>query len=179
MSDRPSGRPLSNADPPTHTADRHAPPAQGRSDPCEQRERERDDQPASFTVIARRLAADAFGDAAAYHQRVLPAPALLAVGLLLGLVVLLPAKRLQLAGLSSQLIGLYALFLWALAFLLVVRPVAARFLVPILIVAYIAPFVVAPGRVARLLRRGPGARRGPPRPPMKNVTPPDDPSHPG
>jgi len=109
---------------------------------------------------------------------VLPAPGLLAIGLVLALVVLLRAKRLQLGGVSSRLIGLYAVCLWALAFLLVVRPVAARFLVPILIVAYIAPFVVAPGRVAAIVRRRPGARRDPPPPPMKNVTPPDDASRP-
>jgi len=109
---------------------------------------------------------------------VLPAPGLLAIGLVLALVVLLPAKRLQLGGVSSRLIGLYAVCLWALAFLLVVRPVAARFLVPILIIAYIAPFVVAPGRVAAIVRRRPGARRDPPPPPMKNVTPPDDSSRP-
>jgi hypothetical protein len=115
---------------------------------------------------------------------VLPAPALLAVGLLLGLVVLLPARRLQLAGLSSRLIGLYAICVWAMAFFLAVRPVAARFLVPILVVAYIAPFVVAPERMSALVRRGPGRPGGhggpgePPRPPMKNVTPPDDPNRP-
>ena len=109
----------------------------------------------------------------------LPAPGLLAVGLLLALVVLLPAKRLQLGGVSSRMIGLYAVCVWALAFLLVIRPVAARFLVPILIIAYVAPFIVAPGRVAAIMRRGPGPGREPPRPPMKNVTPPDDPSQPG
>ena len=112
----------------------------------------------------------------------LPNPELLAVGLLLALVVLLPARRLQLGGLSSRVIGLYVVFVWGLAFLLVVRPVAARFLVPILIVAYIAPFVAGPERVARLVRRGRvgrGGRGGPPAPPMKNVTPPDDPSRPG
>jgi hypothetical protein len=117
---------------------------------------------------------------------VLPTPALLAVGLLLGLVVLLPARRLQLAGLSSRMIGLYAFCVWALAFLLVFRPVAARFLIPILVIAYVAPFVVAPARISALVRRGTGGRgtggRGrpddPPRPPMKNVTPPDDPTRP-
>ena len=110
----------------------------------------------------------------------LPTPALLVVGLLLGLVVLLPARRLQLAGLSSRVIGLYAVCVWALAFLLVFRPIAARFLVPILVVAYIAPFVVAPERISGIVRRRPGGRgRGePPRPPMKNVTPPDDPTRP-
>ncbi len=119
---------------------------------------------------------------------VLPAPALLAVVLLLGFLVLIPARRLQLAGLSSRFIGTYAAGLWALGFLLAFRPVMLRFLVPILLIAYIAPFVVAPGRIARVVRfrRGggrPGGRREDaarggtdsgdlPRPPIKNVTPP-------
>lgn len=108
---------------------------------------------------------------------VMPAPALLAVGLALGFLVLLPARRLQLAGFAGRSIGLYASALWALAFLLALRPVATRFLVPILLIAYLAPFVVAPGRLARIVRRGRG-RIGTgrdddaPVPPMKNVTPP-------
>jgi hypothetical protein len=108
----------------------------------------------------------------------LPAPALLAVGLVLGLIILLPARRLQLAGFRSRTIGLYAACLWALAFFLAVRPVAARFLIPILLIAYLAPFVAAPGRLSRIVARGRG--RGPsdggsepPKPPIKNVTPPD------
>ena len=107
----------------------------------------------------------------------MPTPALLAVGLALGFLVLLPARRLQLAGFAGRSIGLYASALWALAFLLALRPVATRFLVPILLIAYLAPFVVAPGRLGRIVRRG----RGPIgtgrdddalEPPMKNVTPP-------
>ena len=115
----------------------------------------------------------------------LPAPWLLAVGLVLGLLVLLPARRLHLGGTSSQWIAFYAICVWALAFLLVVRPIAARFLLPILIVAYLAPFVAAPERIRALVRRGPGGPGGrsgrgdPPQPPMKNVTPPDDPTPPG
>ena len=107
----------------------------------------------------------------------MPAPALLAIALVLGLLVLLPARRLQLAGFRGRTIGAYAAFLWALAFVLAIRPVAARFLVPILLVAYLAPFVVAPGRMARIVSRGRGRPGGPtgepPRPPMKNVTPPE------
>lgn len=99
----------------------------------------------------------------------LPAPALLAVGLVLGLLVLLPARRLQLAGLQARTIGMYALVLWGLGFFLAVRPGATRFLIPILLIAYLAPFVVAPDRVAGILRRG---GRLPPKPPTKNVTPP-------
>jgi hypothetical protein len=112
----------------------------------------------------------------------LPAPLLLAVGLILGLIILIPARRLQLAGFRSRTIGIYAACLWALAFFLAVRPIAARFLVPILLIAYLAPFVTAPGRLSRIVARGrgPGGRGGtggtgePPKPPIKNVTPPDD-----
>ncbi len=108
----------------------------------------------------------------------LPAPALLAVGLVLGLIILLPARRLQLAGFRGRAIGLYAACLWALAFLLAVRPVAARFLIPILLIAYLAPFVAAPGRLSRIVARGrgrggPGGTGDPPKPPIKDVTPPD------
>lgn len=98
-------------------------------------------------------------------------PWLLALGLVLGLLVLLPARRLQLAGLGPRTIGLYALGVWLLTMLVAVRPAGARILVPILVVAYLAPFVAAPDRVGRFLRRGRGPRDD--RPPMKNVTPPE------
>jgi hypothetical protein len=116
----------------------------------------------------------------------LPAPALLLVGLILGLIILLPARRLQLAGFRARTIGLYAACLWLLAFFLAIRPVAARFLVPILLIAYLAPFVVAPGRLSGIVSRGRGRGPGgtgngggagrpgePPTPQIKNVTPPD------
>ncbi len=111
----------------------------------------------------------------------MPAPALLAVGLVLGLLILLPARRLRLAGFGGTAIATYAAVLWALAFFLALRPVATRFLVPILLLAYLAPFVVAPARLSRIVRRvrGPDdSDDGPPRPPVKNVTPPDPPSGP-
>jgi hypothetical protein len=84
----------------------------------------------------------------------MPAPWLLALGLLIALLVLIPARRLQTAGMSSRVIGGYAVLLWLLAFLVAVRPVATRYLVPILVLAYLAPFVAAPDRVGRFLRRG-------------------------
>ena len=105
----------------------------------------------------------------------LPPPALLAIAIVILLLVLLPARRLQLAGFGSRSIGLYALCMWALAFFLAVRPGATRFLIPFLLVGYIAPFVVAPDRLSRVVRRGGGDR---PKPPMKNVTPPDPPNDP-
>ena len=110
----------------------------------------------------------------AYHRcEMLPAPALLLLGLALAFVVLLPARRLQLAGLAGRTIGLYALILWALALVLAILPGATRFLIPILLIAFIAPFVVAPDRLGRIVRRGgPTDPPEPSKPPMKNVTPP-------
>jgi hypothetical protein len=111
-----------------------------------------------------------------YHQRVLLSPALLTIGFVLALIMLLPARRLHLAGVSGRVIGVYAVCLWALAFFMAIRPLAARFLIPILIIAWVAPFIAAPERINSLVRRVRGPRDEPPRPPMKNVTPPDDPT---
>ena len=49
----------------------------------------------------------------------LPAPALLAIGLVLGLIILLPARRLQLAVFRSRAIGVYAagILIGALSFI--------------------------------------------------------------
>ena len=115
----------------------------------------------------------------------MPAPWILALGLVVAMLVLLPARRLQLAGLSSRVIGAYAVGLWIFAMAVAIRPVAARFVVPILILAYLAPFVAAPERIGRALTRGRGGRGGPGKDgpgadgrPVKDVTPPDqrDPS---
>ena len=104
-------------------------------------------------------------------------PLPIALGLGIALLVLLPARRLQLAGFRVRWIAAYAVVTWALALFLALRPFAARFLVPILVLLYIAPFVVAPERMARVTRR---IRAGNPddqaRPPIKNVTPPDPPA---
>jgi hypothetical protein len=100
----------------------------------------------------------------------MPEPWLLALAFLLGLIVLIPARRLQLAGVSGRVTGAYAAVLWLLAMLIVIRPVGLRFILPILLIAYLAPFVAGPERVARVIAR----RRQIERPPMKNVTPPDD-----
>jgi hypothetical protein len=105
---------------------------------------------------------------------VTPAPWLLALALVLGLLVLIPARRLQLSGLSGRAIGLYVMVLWLLAMVIAIRPMGLRVLVPIVLIAYLAPFIAGPDQVRRLLRRPPP--RGPDvRPPMKDVTPPDPP----
>ncbi|HYH93133.1 MAG TPA: hypothetical protein VD763_08245 [Candidatus Saccharimonadales bacterium] len=111
----------------------------------------------------------------------MPTPALIALVLIVGLIVLVPARRLQTAGLRPAAIGAYALVLWVLGMALALRPVASRILVPVLILLYVAPFIPAPGVIRRVLggsgRPAPGRDRGPrrtpTRPPMKNVTPPD------
>lgn len=100
----------------------------------------------------------------------MPAPWLLALALVLALIVLIPAKRLQLAGISGRVTGAYAIALWLMAMAIAIRPVGIRFLLPILLIAYLAPFVAGPDRVARVL-----ARRRVGQPPMKDVTPPDQP----
>ena len=115
---------------------------------------------------------------------VLPAPWLLASGLLLGLSVLLPARRLYDGGISTGVITGYALILWLLGMFVLWRPIGGKFIVPILLVAYIAPFVAGPDRIARLgrIQSGRAGRKGGGRgepgrakPPMKNVTPPEEP----
>jgi hypothetical protein len=99
-------------------------------------------------------------------------PWLIALALVLGLLVLIPARRLRAAGLSSGSVGLYALTLWGLAMLVAIRPGATRILIPLLLLAYLAPFIAGPDVLGRVLRRQP------PRPPIKNVTPPDPPPRP-
>jgi hypothetical protein len=104
---------------------------------------------------------------------VLPAPWILALALIVGLLVLIPARRLQLSSVSARATGLYVIVLWVLAMAVAIRPVATRFVVPILLVAYLAPFIAGPDQVRRLLRRPPPRDDGVDRPPMKDVTPPD------
>ncbi len=95
-------------------------------------------------------------------------PALIALVLVAALVALLPVWRLRLAGWSrGALVTAWALY--ALGIFLAVRFAGPmRFLLPILVVAYVAPFIVGPERMARVLNRR--AKAEPP--PVKNVTPP-------
>ena len=96
----------------------------------------------------------------------MPAPWLLALGLVIALLVLIPARRLTAARVSSRIVAAYAIGLWLVGMFLAIRPVGARILVPFVLVAYLAPFVATPDVVGRVMRRG---GRG--RPPLKNVTP--------
>lgn len=101
---------------------------------------------------------------------------ILLVGLV-ALLVLIPTRRLQLAGWKRETLTIYFLGLWLLGTVAAVMRGPATFLVPILIVAYLAPFVTLRDGIDRLLGRprGPG---GPvdghtePRS-VKDVTPPE------
>lgn len=98
-------------------------------------------------------------------------PALLAVLLVLALLALIPARRLHLAGWSGRAVLAYYLGLLVVALAAVELRGLARFLAPILIVAYLAPFVTVDGGLGRLLGTRHAevtSRRAPP----KNVTPP-------
>jgi hypothetical protein len=98
-------------------------------------------------------------------------PALLALLLVLALLALIPARRLHLAGWSGRAVLVYYLGLLVVALAAVELRGLGRFLVPILVVAYVAPFVTVDGGLGRLLgarRAEVSARRAPP----KDVTPP-------
>ncbi|MFP5342707.1 MAG: hypothetical protein ACLGIJ_07275 [Candidatus Limnocylindria bacterium] len=105
-------------------------------------------------------------------------PWLIALALVLGLIVLVPARRLQLAGFSGRVIGSYAFLLWAFGMLAAMGPGATRALLPMLLIAYVAPFVAAPDTLARVMRR-PKPGGGPPGPPIKDVTPRNGEGEPG
>ena len=100
------------------------------------------------------------------------APWLIALALVVGLLVLIPARRLRLIGFSPRTIGLYASMLWLLGMGVAMAPAGARVLVPFVLVLYLAPFVAGPDTVQRVFRRprGPGAAA---KPPVKDVTPRD------
>jgi hypothetical protein len=102
----------------------------------------------------------------------------------IGALVLIPTRRLFLAGWSSQALAAYFLIVVALGFFVAELRGPARYLIPIFVLAYIAPFVTARDGVARLRERfgrpapgAPGERAGagtePGREP-RNVTPPDE-----
>jgi hypothetical protein len=93
-------------------------------------------------------------------------PVLLLIVLVAGLVGLLPVWRLRIAGWpTGWLVLAWALYA-ASIFLAVRAPLATRFLLPILVLAYVAPFVAGPERLTRVLR----GRGEPPRP-VIDVTP--------
>jgi hypothetical protein len=106
---------------------------------------------------------------------------ILLVGLV-ALLVLIPTRRLQMAGWARQSLTTYYVSVWFLGSVVAALPSPARFLLPILLVAYLAPFITLREGLNRLRGRPPSAPRGPTggggrfdgRPPMKDVTPPEE-----
>jgi uncharacterized membrane protein YhaH (DUF805 family) len=111
----------------------------------------------------------------------LPAPWLIVLVLLCVVLAAIPTRRLADAGLRPAWLTAYLLLVTALGVAVVAARGPGRFLVPLLVVLYVAPLVVAPETTARWLHRG----RRPPKPvgsgPGRDVGPddgsgPDDPS---
>jgi hypothetical protein len=88
-------------------------------------------------------------------------PLVIGLALVIALLVMLPSRRLQLAGLDGTWIATYALTLWVGAMLIALFPGGVRFLFPILLIAWVAPFIVAPERIGRTFRGGRGRGRRP------------------
>jgi hypothetical protein len=112
-------------------------------------------------------------------------PGLILVVLVALLLAMLPVWRLRVAGWRPGVL-FWAWVVYAAVILVVLRlPGPGRFLVPILVLAFVAPFVAGPERLTRLLGpRTPPARPvidvsprpvpGLPEPPRDEETPPDD-----
>jgi hypothetical protein len=105
-------------------------------------------------------------------------PQTIALALLIALLVLIPTRRLSLAGASRRALGVYFGSLWLLGLLAAMVQGPVRLLLPILLVVYLAPFVTL-GQGFERLRGRFGGRFDPwlrrePEPPVKDVTPPDD-----
>jgi hypothetical protein len=90
-----------------------------------------------------------------------PAPRLVALVLLCFVLAAIPTRRLLLAGIRPAWLWTYVVLLVVLGVAVVAGRGAGRFLVPFLVVLYVAPLVVGPDTIARRLRRG--------RRPPKNV----------
>jgi len=69
-------------------------------------------------------------------------PSLIAILLVTALLALLPTRRLYLSGRSQGLVSAYFLVLWSAASLAAWAPGALRLIVPIVVIAWLAPFVV-------------------------------------
>ena len=90
-----------------------------------------------------------------YHRLMgLPAPWLIALVLLCFVLAAIPTRRLFLAGIRPSWLWAYVLLLVVLGLAVVAARGPGRYLVPFLVVLYVAPLVVAPHTTARWLRRG-------------------------
>jgi hypothetical protein len=97
-------------------------------------------------------------------------PFLIGAALVVGLLALWPTRRLFIAGRSAGFIAAYFAGLFLLGLLIAIAPRTARLVLPILVVLYVVPFINWRAGLERLVGRQPREVR----PPIKNVTPPDD-----
>jgi uncharacterized membrane protein YhaH (DUF805 family) len=84
----------------------------------------------------------------------LPAPWLIGLVLLCVVLAAIPTRRLADAGIRPTWLTAYLLVVAALGVAVVAARGPGRFLVPLLVVLYVAPLVMAPETIARWLRRG-------------------------
>jgi hypothetical protein len=96
-------------------------------------------------------------------------PGLLALVLVIGLLALIPTRRLARHGWTPGSLAAYFVGLWVLGAVTASAPGGARILVPLLLIAWLAPFVTWREGLDRL--RGKSTPADPP--PPRNVTPPD------
>jgi hypothetical protein len=96
-------------------------------------------------------------------------PGLLLLVLVLGLMALIPTRRLARHGWTPGSLAAYFVAVWILGAVAASAPSGARILVPLLLVAWLAPFVTWREGLDRLRGRTTPAEPLPPR----NVTPPD------
>ena len=87
------------------------------------------------------------------YDHVVLAPGLIAAFLVTALLALIPARRLYLSGAQTMVIGAYFGALWLLGLLIALGPGRSRFLVPLLIILYVLPFIRLPASIQRLLGR--------------------------
>src|SRR4051794_170492 len=89
----------------------------------------------------------------------MPAPWLLGLALVIGLLVLIPARRLSAGGGSQRVVAAYTAGLWLAGMLLALPPPGGGVLVRVVRVAYLARFIAAPDVVGGVFRRArPGWR---------------------
>ena len=99
----------------------------------------------------------------------------IAIAGLVAFFVLAPTRRLQRSGWTREALTTYFGVVWLLGVAIAVFPLPARLLVPVLLIAYIAPFLTIRAGLRRLLGRpDPRPPVEPQPPPVKNVTPPED-----
>ena len=108
-------------------------------------------------------------------------PAILLTFLVAGVLALLPVWRLHQAGWPAGTL-FSAWVAYALGIFIGVRiPAASRFLLPIVVLAFVAPFVVGPERLSRVLRArrpSPGVIIDVTPRPVAGLPPPPDPAEP-